>query len=138
MNFFDTVDIDYKPQYRILNESYDSVKQGTVFHHGLISSSLTHKIEIYKEIYATMQKMQELDHKFNAVKATFHLTMEKNYEQMSNHLISQCDALTKEQADYKNKLKSGWSYQFRQYMRLLILKQMKQTENIYPKMRKFD
>ncbi|KAL9553962.1 hypothetical protein PS6_003683 [Mucor atramentarius] len=62
--------------------------------------------EIYKEIYATMQKMQELDHKFNAVKATFHLTMEKNYEQMSNHLISQCDALTKEQADYKNKLKS--------------------------------
>ncbi|KAL9538235.1 hypothetical protein MBANPS3_011088 [Mucor bainieri] len=80
---------DYKPQYRLLNESYDSVKQ-----------------EIYKEIYATMQKMQELDHRFNTVKAKFHLAMEKNYEQMSYQLISQCDALTKEQIEYKNKLKS--------------------------------
>ncbi|KAK4519543.1 tRNA-His guanylyltransferase [Mucor velutinosus] len=80
---------DYKPQYRLLNESYDSVKQ-----------------DIYKEIYATMQKLQELDRKFNTVKAIFHSTMEKNYEQMSNQLISQCDALTKEQNESKNKLKS--------------------------------
>lgn len=101
--------VDYKPQYRLLNESYDSVKQGIVFHHRWLPFALMPRIEIYKEIYATMQKMQELDHKFNAVKATFHSAMEKNYEQMSNQLVSQCDALAKEQTEYKNKLKSGGS-----------------------------
>lgn len=57
-----------------------------------------------------MQKMQELDYKFNTAKAIFHSTMEKNYEQMSSQLVLQCDALTKEQAEYKNKLKSGRSH----------------------------
>ena len=54
-----------------------------------------------------MQKMQELDYNFNTIKAKFYLNMEKNYEQMSNELILQCDTLKKEQIEYKNKVKAG-------------------------------
>ncbi|KAI8637501.1 hypothetical protein BD408DRAFT_424459 [Parasitella parasitica] len=85
---------DYKPQYRLLNESYDSVKQ-----------------DIYKEIFGTMQKMQELDYKFNTAKATFHSSMEENYEQMSSQLISQCYTLKKEKLEFETKTKTDESTQ---------------------------
>ncbi|KAI9255385.1 hypothetical protein EDC94DRAFT_617498 [Helicostylum pulchrum] len=70
---------DYRPQYRLLNESYDNVKK-----------------EVYKEIYTTIEKMQALDHKFNKTKIGYQLEMEKDYLRMTDELISQCKMLTKQ------------------------------------------
>ncbi|CAO3633587.1 unnamed protein product [Mucor hiemalis] len=70
---------DYRPQYQVLNESYDNVKK-----------------EIYKEIYATMERMQDLDLKFNSAKVQFQLEMEKGYLKMSDELFLQCKNLYQE------------------------------------------
>lgn len=68
-----------------------------------------------------MQKMQELDYNFNTTKATFHLNMEKSYEQMSSELISQCDTLKKEQNEYRNKVKMGTLFRGLRFHRELTL-----------------
>ncbi|KAI8359935.1 hypothetical protein EDC96DRAFT_235368 [Choanephora cucurbitarum] len=75
---------DYRPQYKLLNESYDDMK-----------------IEIYNEIYSIMKKMQILDQKFNMSKANFYHEMEKEYEVLSISLLSQCHELKKEKQEYK-------------------------------------
>lgn len=64
-------------------------------------------LEIYQEIYATMQKIQELDLTFNAAKLRFYLDMEGNYEKMSDKLISQCNDLSQEKEEYRKKIRNG-------------------------------
>ncbi|KAI8068181.1 uncharacterized protein B0P05DRAFT_552172 [Gilbertella persicaria] len=76
---------DYRPQYKILNASYDDMK-----------------LDIYSDIYVTLKKMQALDQKFNLIKAGFYFNMEKEYEAMSMRLLSQCEELS-QQKEYQSK-----------------------------------
>jgi hypothetical protein len=53
-----------------------------------------------------MEKMQELDHKFNKAKLGFQSEMENDYLQMSDKLFVQCEDLDKEK-EYIEKSKKG-------------------------------
>jgi hypothetical protein len=54
-----------------------------------------------------MQRIQELDTKYNATKLKFRLDMERNYDKMSNNLISQCNDLVQEKQEYHKKIQNG-------------------------------
>ncbi|KAI7893188.1 uncharacterized protein EV154DRAFT_561645 [Mucor mucedo] len=69
---------DYRPQYQLLNESYDD------------------------EIYSTIEKMQAIDHKFNQTRVKFQLEIEKEHVDMSNKLLLQCKELSKEKENAKS------------------------------------
>lgn len=53
-----------------------------------------------------MERMQEMDLKFNADKVEFQLEMEKGYIKMSDELFLQCQDLCKEK-EYVNQSKVG-------------------------------
>lgn len=99
---------DYRPQYHLLNQSYDDVKKGKCITNELHIKRLTVLfIEIYKEIYSTMEKIQALDHKFNKTKIGFQLEVENECIQMSNKLLSQCKELSKEKEYVKLNTEQG-------------------------------
>lgn len=66
-------------------------------------------IEIYKEIYSTMEKMQALDHKFNKTKVGFQQKIENDHVQLSNKLLLQCKELSKEKEYAKSNTEQGKS-----------------------------
>ncbi|KAI8380393.1 hypothetical protein BD560DRAFT_432238 [Blakeslea trispora] len=94
---------DYKPQYRVLNESFEDMKIGSFLELHLQAELTVIFKEIYNEIYATMKKMQQLDQTFHRTKAHIYSEMEKEYEVLSISLLSQCNELIKEKEEFKSK-----------------------------------
>lgn len=80
-------------------------------------------VDIYSEIYTTLQKIQDLDNQFNMAKFQFQLDLERNYEEMADNLVSQCLELSKEKEEYSLKSQSSQgnhNFFFSLYYLLLI------------------
>ncbi|KAG0173380.1 BTB (POZ) domain-containing protein [Apophysomyces sp. BC1034] len=74
---------EYQPDYRMLNESYHTMKEG-----------------IYKDIYATMEKLHTLEVGFEDSKGQFHARIEQDYQQLSLELMEKRTRLAKQRMTF--------------------------------------
>ncbi|KAF7730954.1 hypothetical protein EC973_001000 [Apophysomyces ossiformis] len=74
---------EYQPDYRMLNESYQTMKE-----------------DIYKDIYDTMEKLHTLEVGFEDAKGEFHARIEQDYQQLSLELMEKRTRLAKQRMSF--------------------------------------